>query len=132
MRTRTPNVRDPRAVAGSGAGGGLSGGLWAALGAELVPGARCVLQALGFNARLERARSVIVGEGRLDAQTEAGKAIAEICSEARIAGCRVDAIVGRNELDLAARQRLGLASVREASSPDELEAAALELALTLA
>jgi glycerate 2-kinase len=124
--------RDPRAVAGSGAGGGLSGGLWAALGAELVPGARCVLQAVGFNTRLERARSVIVGEGRLDAQTEAGKAIAEICSEARIAGCRVDAIVGRNELDVAARQRLGLASVREASSPGELEAAALELAPTLA
>ena len=123
--------RDPRAVAGSGAGGGLSGGLWAALGAELVPGARYVLEAVGFDSRLERARSVIVGEGRLDAQTEAGKAIAEICSEARSAGRRVDAIVGRNELDPAALQSLGLASVREASSHDELEAAAVELARTL-
>jgi glycerate 2-kinase len=90
-----------------------------------------VLQAVGFNARLERARSVIVGEGCLDAQTEAGKAIAEICSEAWSADRRVDAIVGRNELDLAARQRLGLASVREASSLGELEAAALELVPTL-
>jgi glycerate kinase len=89
-------------------------------------------EAVGFNARLERARAVIVGEGRLDAQTEAGKAIAEICSQARSAGCHVDAIVGRNELDVAARQRLDLASVREASSPGELEAAALELADGLA
>ena len=40
--------RDPRGVPMTGAAGGLSGGLWAAFGAELVPGAAFVLDAVGL------------------------------------------------------------------------------------
>ena len=41
--------RDPRGEPMTGAAGGLSGGLWAALGAQLVPGAPYVLDAIGFD-----------------------------------------------------------------------------------
>jgi glycerate kinase len=123
--------RDPRTVPGSGAGGGLAGGLWAALGAELVPGAREVLELIGFRDRLEGARSLVVGEGTLDAQTEAGKAVAESSSQARALGVRVDAIVGRSLLDEDGERRLDLASVREATTLPEIEAAAAELGAEL-
>ena len=118
---------DPRGRPGTGAGGGLAGGLWAALGARLAPGADRVLEAVNFDSRLRAARAAVVGEGRLDAQTEAGKAVAVAARWARRAEVRVDAIVGRAEVPVAALGRLGLASVREASTAEEIEAAAREL-----
>jgi glycerate kinase len=118
---------DPRGRPGTGAGGGLAGGLWAALGARLAPGADRVLEAIDFDPRLRAAGAAVVGEGRLDAQTEAGKAVAVAARWARRAEVRVDAIVGRAEVPVAALGRLGLASVREASTAEEIEAAAREL-----
>ncbi|MFL5871348.1 MAG: glycerate kinase [Solirubrobacterales bacterium] len=122
---------DPRGRPGTGAGGGLAGGLWAALDARLAPGADRVLEAIGFDPRLRGARAAVVGEGRLDSQTEAGKAVAVAARWARRAEVRVDAIVGRSEIPIAALGRLGLSSVREASSAEEIEAAARELGLEL-
>ena len=118
---------DPRGRPGTGAGGGLAGGLWAALGARMAPGADRVLEAVDFDPRLRAAGAAVVGEGRLDAQTEAGKAVAVAARWARRAEVRVDAIVGRAEVPVAALGRLGLASVREASTAEEIEAAAREL-----
>ena len=47
----------PAGVPMTGAAGGLSGGLWAAFGAELVPGASFMLDAVEFDRRmLEAAR----------------------------------------------------------------------------
>ncbi|HEY3543187.1 MAG TPA: glycerate kinase [Gaiellaceae bacterium] len=72
------------ALPGSGAAGGLGAAL-AALGAELVPGARAVLDLLGF---APAGRSLVVtGEGRVDATTVAGKVPAEVarrCADARV------------------------------------------------
>ncbi len=64
-----------RAVAGlpgAGAAGGLGAGLAGFLGAELVPGAQLVMDALGFDARLERADVLVTGEGCLDGQSLRG------------------------------------------------------------
>jgi glycerate kinase len=119
--------RDPRGVQGGGAGGGLAGGLWAALGADLVPGAERVADLVGLDAGLRKARSVVVGEGRLDAQTSEGKVIAEVCRRARPLGLRVDAIVGSSELSEGEVAGLGLTTVRKASSLDALEGAAESL-----
>ncbi len=58
--------RDPRGLPMTGAGGGLAGGLSAAFGAELVPGASFVLDALNFDVRMRSARAVVTGEGTLD------------------------------------------------------------------
>ena len=113
--------RDPRGRAMTGAGGGLSGGLWASFGARLVPGAAYVLGALGFDRRLEDARAVITGEGRLDATSLEGKLVGEVAKRCRGAGVPCHVIAGAVGLDDSARRRMGAASVLEASSLDQIE-----------
>ena len=119
--------RDPRRQEGGGAGGGLAGGLWAGLGATLVGGASHILDALSFDRRLRRSIAVVVGEGKLDDQTERGKAIDEICRRASRAGVPAHAIVGRTLLSRSGRERLGLSGVVEASTLGAIEAAAASL-----
>jgi glycerate kinase len=68
---------------GSGAAGGLGAAL-ASLGAELVPGAALVLDAIGFDA--SGYDLVVTGEGRVDATTGLGKAPGEVVR--RSAGTR--------------------------------------------
>ena len=119
--------RDPRGVPLTGAGGGLAGGLWAALGAELVPGAHGILELVGFAERLAGADLVLTGEGRLDTQTAEGKAVAEVCAWAHRAGVPVAAIVGRCDLERGALARVGLRAVREAGTLEAVELAAGEL-----
>jgi glycerate kinase len=123
--------RDPRERAMTGAAGGLSGGLWAALGAHLVPGATFVLGALGFDRRLEEADAVITGEGRLDDQSREGKLTGEIARRCRAARLPLHAIVGQNALAADQIARFELASVSEASSVEEIEAAAARIAAAL-
>jgi glycerate kinase len=119
--------RDPRGVAMTGAAGGLSGGLWAWLGAELVPGAPYVLDAIGFPARMRAATFVVTGEGTLDAQTLVGKICGEVATRCRQAGIACHAIVGRNELEPFEERIIDLASVSQATTLDELEAAGAAL-----
>lgn len=84
--------RDPRDVPGGGAAGGFAGGMWAVFDAQIAPGADFVLDRCGFDEALDEASAVIVGEGRLDSQTEAGKIISAILRRAR--GVPVYAVVG--------------------------------------
>jgi glycerate kinase len=119
--------RDPRGQSMTGAAGGLSGGLWAALGATLVPGAAFVLDALGFDARLREAGAVVTGEGRLDQQTLAGKVVGEVSTRARQRGVPCSAIVGCCDLDRFGRRMLDLDTVVEATTLEEIEAAACAL-----
>jgi len=72
-------------VPGSGAAGGL-GAAFAALGAELVPGAALVLDAVGFDDRIAAASLVVTGEGALDRTTREGKAPAEVAFRAAAYG----------------------------------------------
>ncbi|MEA2297093.1 MAG: glycerate 2-kinase [Solirubrobacteraceae bacterium] len=120
--------RDPRGVPMTGAAGGLSGGLWARFGAELVAGSDYVLDRLGFDRLLEGAMAVVTGEGRLDAQTRAGKAASAVTGRAVRAGVAVHAVVGENALAEEEWRRMGLASVREAGTAAALTAAGRELA----
>ena len=120
--------RDPRGVPMTGCAGGLSGGLWAFRGARLVPGAAYVLDAVGFDREMRRSRFVVTGEGLLDEQTMSGKALAEVATRCRGAGVGCHAVVGRDELDLFLRRGLDLASVTEAGTVEELEAAGRWLA----
>jgi glycerate kinase len=120
--------RDPRGVPMTGAAGGLSGGLWAGLDAALVPGAPYVLDVVGFDERLRAADAVVVGEGKLDSQSLMGKIVGEIASRARGAGVPVHAIVGVDALGAESQ----LASVTEATTLAEIEAAAERLAQNVA
>ena len=123
--------RDPRGVAMTGAAGGLAGGLWAAFGAVLEPGAVFVLDALGFDARMRAARAVVTGEGRIDAQTLAGKAAGEVAVRCRQAGVPCHAIVGANALDPFEQRILDLQTVDEADTAAAIAVAAERLGGTL-
>jgi glycerate kinase len=79
--------------AGAGAAGGAAFAL-AALGAELVSGAALVCDEAGLDDALIDADLVITGEGRLDAQTAAGKAPAEVAQRARRDGVPCVAVCG--------------------------------------
>jgi glycerate kinase len=116
--------RDPRGAPMTGAAGGLSGGLWAAFGATLVPGANFVLDALGFDERMRASWAVITGEGRIDAQTLQGKIVGELATRCRQAGVPSHAIVGRDELGAFEQRLLDIEALEEASTAEEIEAAA--------
>ena len=74
-------------VPGTGAAGGL-GAAFHALGAELVPGAPFVLDAIGFDPR--GYDLVVTGEGRVDATTSAGKAAGEVARRCAAVGVRCE------------------------------------------
>jgi glycerate 2-kinase len=124
--------RDPRGVPMSGAAGGLAGGLWARYGASIVPGAAWVLDAIGFDERLQRAGAVITGEGRLDAQTLEGKAISEIARRCARQSVGLHALVGSVAIDAGETERLALASLQQASNLAQLRDAGRALAATAA
>jgi glycerate kinase len=111
----------------TGAAGGLSGGLWAAFGAELVPGAAFVLDALEFDRRMRAARAVVTGEGSLDQQSLAGKAVSEVATRARQAGVPCFAVCGRRELDTFGARVLDLQAVIEAGTVTALKRAGRDL-----
>ena len=115
--------RDPRGEPMTGAAGGLSGGLWAGCGARLVPGAPYVLDAIGFDDLMRGSAFVVTGEGSLDEQTLQGKIVGEVATRCRQAGVTCHAIVGRDQLDPFGERIIDLASVTEASTLAELEAA---------
>jgi glycerate kinase len=120
--------RDPRGREMTGAAGGLSGGLWAAFGAELVPGAAFVLDAVGFDPRMRAARCVITGEGRLDEQSLVGKLVSEVATRARQGGVPCHVVCGTRELDAMGARVLDLERVLEASTIAQLRATGRELA----
>ena len=84
--------RDPRSIPGSGAAGGFAGGMWARFDATIEPGAHRVLNLLGFDDAVASASLVVVGEGRLDSQSVAGKIVSAILS--RSGEVPVAAVVG--------------------------------------
>jgi glycerate kinase len=123
--------RDPRGMPMTGAAGGLSGGLWAAFGAELVPGASFVLDAVEFDRRMRPARAVVTGEGKLDEQSLAGKLVSEIATRARQTGVPCHAVVGTRELDAFGARVLDLQTVLEAGTPAQLRVAGRRLSKVL-
>lgn len=119
--------RDPTGVPMTGAAGGLSGGLWAAFDARLVPGAPFVLDAVGFDERAHASRAVVTGEGRLDRQSLAGKAVGEVATRCRQRGIPCHAVVGSDALPPFEHRLLDLASVDEATTMEEIQAAGRRL-----
>ena len=120
--------RDPRGEPMTGAAGGLSGGLWAEFHAKLVPGAAYVLDAVAFDPAMRGARYVVTGEGRIDEQTLTGKLVGEVATRCRQGGVACYALVGQNRLDAFGARVIDLGYVHEATTLDELERTAAELA----
>ncbi len=82
-----------------------------------------------FDARMRRARAVIVGAGRLDREMLAGSAVFEIATRARQAGVPAYAVTGMNALDAFGARMLDLQIVLEARSVRALSATGRKLAL---
>jgi glycerate kinase len=86
-------LRPFRELAGAGAGGGLGAAL-AALGGRLVPGAKLVLEAIGFDESAARAGLVVTGEGTVDATTLEGKAAGAVVGRCTRLGVRCELFGG--------------------------------------
>jgi glycerate kinase len=114
---------------GSGAAGGL-GAAFAALGAELVPGAEAVLDLVGFGERLEGCGLAITGEGQVDATTAEGKAPAVVAGRCAAAGVRCVVFGGRVVKDLPGVETIPL-SGDPSLARDDLEALARRLVAEL-
>jgi glycerate 2-kinase len=82
-------------VPGSGAAGGL-GAAFVALGATLVPGAKLVLDLIGFDPR--GYDLVVTGEGAVDETTFAGKAPGEVMQRCEAAGVPCHLFSARDDL----------------------------------
>jgi len=92
---------------GSGAAGGL-GAAFAALGADLVPGAETLLDLVGFEARLAGCDLAVTGEGQVDSTTSQGKAPGVVAERCAIAGVRCVVFGGRVVEPLAGIETVAL------------------------
>lgn len=108
---------------GSGAAGGLGAAL-ASLGAELVPGAALVLDAVGFDPGAFDL--VVTGEGRVDVTTVLGKAPGEVAR--RSTGTRCVVFGGVVEADVPGAETIAL-SGDPARARDDLVALGRDLVL---
>ena len=104
-------------LAGAGAAGGLGAAL-AALGAELVPGAAWLLEAIGFGERVRGADLVVTGEGRVDASTREGKAPLAVARAAAGAGVRCVVFGGLVEAPLPRVETVALSGHAAAAADD--------------
>jgi glycerate kinase len=124
--------RDVGAEPGSGAAGGLGAALLGFCHATLEPGIETVLDAIGFDAVLHGADLVLTGEGRIDAQTAFGKAVAGVARRARAAGIPSAAVVGSVDGDTGALEKsLGLARIASLTGHKTSPAEAMERAAYL-
>jgi glycerate 2-kinase len=92
---------------GAGAAGGLGAAL-ASLGAELVPGAALVAEAIGLRSRLEEAALAVTGEGTVDVASREGKVtgrVAALCAELDV---RCVVFGGRVEAELSGVETVAL------------------------
>jgi len=120
---------DPAGEPMAGAGGGLAGGLWAFAGAKLHPGAALLLDEVGFDQAMRSAYAVVTGEGRLDDQTLAGKAVFEVATRCRQAGVPCYGVVGHDDVDAFTRRVMNIdvepaaLPLQEATGEDVAQAA---------
>jgi glycerate kinase len=102
---------------GSGAAGGL-GAAFAALGADLVPGAETVLDLIGFDEHVQGRDLVVTGEGEVDRTTAEGKAPGVVAARAAAAGVRCVVFGGRVVRELDGVETVSLSGDRARARED--------------
>ena len=123
-------------IKGAGAGGGIAGGLCAFAQANIVSGIDTCLNLINFDKKVLDADLVVVGEGRLDRQSLAGKAPIGVAKRTPV-GVPVIAICGSLAEDLPSlsfENIQAVFSILEKSEPleDSLKNASLYLEHTAA
>jgi glycerate kinase len=116
---------------GAGAAGGVGFAALAVLGAQARPGIELVLDLVDFDAALDGAALVIIGEGSLDTQTLAGKAPVGVTRAAARRGIPVVAVAGRSTLTKDQLATTGISRVYTLSDlePDPARSSAQASAL---
>jgi glycerate kinase len=107
---KTQIGRDITTIAGGGAAGGIGAGLVVGAGARIVPGAETVIDLLGYEEAIAESNLVITGEGRLDSQTAAGKAVRAVAGRALRNHVPVIALVGGLAVSATELGEIGLDS----------------------
>ena len=81
-------------VPGAGAAGGMGASLLAFMQADLRPGIDIVMDAVALAEKVENAKLVITGEGRIDGQTAQGKTPVGVARIAKVRNIPVVALAG--------------------------------------
>jgi glycerate kinase len=97
----------------------------------VAPDMAALLAALDFDARMRRARAVVLAERRLSESTLRGSAAFEIATRARQGGLPAYAVTGENALTPFDARILDLQIIVEARSRQALAAAGTKLAQVL-
>ena len=119
--------RDLRMLRGAGAAGGLGWGLASFTGARLERGFAIVAKLAGLARALHGAALCFTGEGRIDAQSLAGKVVSGVARVAAEAGVPVVAIGGSVDAGAAVALRAcGVECIALATSDAERERAMRE------
>lgn len=113
-------LRPYATLPGSGAAGGL-GAAFAALGAELVPGAPAVLDLLRFDELVESSDVVVTGEGSVDTTTLEGKAPGEVAARCAAAGTRCVVFGGRVSVEVPGAEMVELSGDPQFAERDLVE-----------
>ncbi len=100
---RRTNTLDTANAPGAGAAGGLGWGLLSFFNARLRPGIEIVLDATGFQDRLNRADLCITGEGKFDASSLEGKVVGAVLNLAEKANVPCIIIAGNAQAQSSAR-----------------------------
>ena len=109
---------NPALQPGGGAAGGVGFALLTVLGAQRRSGVDVVLELVGLDAALAGADLLVTGEGALDEQTLAGKAVAGVARRAQAHGIPAVAVCGKRALGDEGLAALG---VRAAYPLSDLE-----------
>ena len=95
---------------------------------EAAGDVRALLDGIGFDARMRRARAVVIAAARLEERTLAGSLAFEIATRARQSGVPAYAVTTENQLDAFDARILDLQVILEARGARSLETAGRRLA----
>ncbi len=124
---------DVASLPSAGAAGGLGAGLVAFCGAEIRSGFDLVADTVKLDDALKGADLVFTGEGKIDEQTQYGKAPAGVAERAKKVGAPVVGLAGSLSGDLSALYTLGMTALFPiVSGPTLLEDAMKNAASLLA
>ncbi len=113
---------------GAGAAGGFAVAASGLIGAYIESGAEAIARLMDLSSAVDNADAVVIGEGRLDEQTLAGKGPAFVASIAKAAGKPVYALAGSSTLSTNQCAALGIRAESDVVTLVEV-AGSLEAAL---
>ena len=96
---------------GAGAAGGLGAGAMLFLDAKVKPGVETMMDILGFDKMAKSANMIITGEGKVDAQTLAGKVVKGVVDRVRSLNKPVGVVSGAMSLSSEQKKTLGTSNI---------------------